>query len=262
MSSLSPTWIRQAPPPRGRIQRSPAFDGQLFLDSADLGRTVKFRGSEIVFAQGDPTKNVRYLQEGSGKLTVVSAAGKEAVLAILGPGDCVGEKCLAGKSTRITTATSIGPTSVLVIEKNDMIRLLNEDNEFSDRFITFVLASNQRLEQELIDHLFNSSEKRLARRLLLAGYGAQGPPQKVVPKVSQENLARMIGTTCGRVNFFMNKFRKLAYIQYAGEFHIKSSLLRVVLRQGRTETLRYLGWVGRDQVERFRNVTSARDEHH
>jgi CRP-like cAMP-binding protein len=206
---------------------------KLFLDSTGLGRTVgKFRGKETVFAQGDPAKNVMYIQEGGVKLTVVNETGKEAVVAILGPGDFFGEGCLAGQSICMATATAIAPTTVLVIEKNEMIRTLHGEHEFSDRFITYMLARNLRVEEDLVDQLFNSSEKRLARTLLLlARYGAPGQPQKVLPKVSQEMLAEMIGTTRSRVNFFMNKFRKLGFIEYNGEIHINNSLLSIVLRE-------------------------------
>src|SRR6266705_4641931 len=208
------------------------FDVKSFLDSTGLGRKVgKFRGKEIVFAQGDPAKDVMYIQEGGVKLTVVNETGKEAVVAILGPGDFFGEGCLAGQSVCMATATTIAPTTVLVIEKNEMIRVLHEEHEFSDRFIAYMLARNVRVEEDLIDQLFNSSEKRLARTLLLlARYGARGHPQKVLPKVTQEMLSEMIGTTRPRVNFFMNKFRKLGFIQYSkGEIHIDNSLLSVVL---------------------------------
>ena len=212
---------------------SPAFDVKLFLDSTGLGRKVgKFRGKETVFAQGDPAKNVMYVQEGGVKLTVVNETGKEAVVAILGPGDFFGEGCLAGQSICMATATAIAPTTVLVIEKNEMIRVLHGEHEFSDRFIAYILARNLRVEEDLIDQLFNSSEKRLARTLLLlARYGASGQPQKVLAKVSQEMLAEMIGTTRPRVNFFMNKFRKLGFIEYNGEIHINNSLLSVVLHE-------------------------------
>ena len=211
--------------------RSPAFDVKLFLLSAGLGRKVdKFRGKETVFAQGDPAKNVMYIQEGGVKLTVVNETGKEAVVAILGPGDFFGEGCLAGQSVCMATATAIAPTTVLVIEKNEMIRVLHGEHEFSDRFIAHMLARNLRVEEDLIDQLFNSSEKRLARTLLLlARYGSPGQPQKVLLKVSQEMLAEMIGATRPRVNFFMNKFRKLGFIEYNGEIHINNSLLSVVL---------------------------------
>ncbi len=204
---------------------------QSFLDSAGLGRKVdKFRGKETIFAQGNPAKNVMYIQEGGVRLTVVNEAGKEAVVAILGRGDFLGEGCLAGQSICMATATSIAPTTVLVIEKAEMIRALHEEHQLSDRFIAYMLGRNIRVEEDLIDQLFNSSEKRLARTLLLlARYGAQDQPQKVLPKVSQEMLAEMIGTTRSRVNFFMNKFRKLGFIEYNGEIHINNSLLSVVL---------------------------------
>ena len=209
----------------------PVFDVKLFLDSAGLGRKVaKFRGKETVFTQGDPAKQVMYIQEGGAKLTVVNESGKAAVVAILGPGDFLGEGCLAGQSNYLVTATTISPTSVLVIERNEMIRALHEEHEFSDRFIAHMLARNIRVEADLIDQLFNSSEKRLARTLLLlARYGAPGHPHKALPKVSQEMLAEMIGTTRSRVNFFMNKFRKLGFIQYNGEIQVNDSLLSVVL---------------------------------
>jgi CRP/FNR family cyclic AMP-dependent transcriptional regulator len=213
--------------------RSPAFDVKLFLDSAGLGRKVgKFRGKETVFAQGDPAKNVMYIQEGGVKLTVVNETGKEAVVAILGPGDFFGEGCLAGQSICMATATAVAPTTVRIIEKTEMIRVLHGEHEFSDRFIAYMLARNIRIEEDLIDQLFNSSEKRLARTLLLlARYGAPGQPQKVLLKVSQEMLAEMIGSTRPRVNFFMNKFRKLGFIEYNGEIHVNNSLLSVVLHE-------------------------------
>jgi CRP/FNR family cyclic AMP-dependent transcriptional regulator len=226
---LSDSKVRRSP--KKVNSRKSAFDVQLFLDSAGLGRKFeKFRGKETVFAQGDPAQNVMYIQEGRVTLTVVNETGKEAVVGVLGPGDFFGEGCLAGQSIYVATATAIAPTTVLVIEKNEMIRLLHEEHEFSDRFIAYMLARNERVEDNLIDQLFNSIEKRLARTLLLlARYGARGRPQSVLPKVSQEMLAEMIGTTRTRVNFFMNKFRKLGFIQYNGEIHINNSLLSVVL---------------------------------
>ncbi len=164
------------------------------------------------------------------KLTVVNETGKEAVVTILGPGDFFGEGCLAGQSVCMATATTVAPTTVLVIEKNEMIRALHAEHEFSDRFIAYMLSRNIRVEEDLVDQLFNSSEKRLARTLLLlARYGAPGHLQVVLPKVSQEMLAEMIGTTRSRVNFFMNKFRKLGFIKYNGEIHVNNSLLSVVL---------------------------------
>ena len=193
---------------------------------------TKFGAKETVFAQGDPATTVLYVQEGGVRLTVVNETGKEAVVAILEPGDFFGEGCLAGQTVCMATATTIGPTTVLVIEKKQMIRVLHEEHEFSDRFIAHMLARNIRIEEDLIDQMFNSSEKRLARTLLLlARYGAKSEPQKMLPKVSQEMLAEMIGTTRSRVNFFMNKFRKLGFIQYNGGLHINNSLLSVVLHE-------------------------------
>jgi CRP/FNR family cyclic AMP-dependent transcriptional regulator len=202
-----------------------------FLGSAGPSRNVrKFQRKETIFAQGDPAKTVMYIREGGVKLSVVNTTGKEAVVAILGPGDFLGEGCLAGQPKCIATATAIASTSVLVIEKKEMIRALQGEHDFSDRFITYMLARNIRVEEDLIDQLFNSSEKRLARTLLLlARYGAEGQPQKVLAKVSQETLAEMIGTTRSRVNFFMNKFRKLGFIEYNGQIQINNSLLSVVL---------------------------------
>jgi CRP/FNR family transcriptional regulator, cyclic AMP receptor protein len=215
--------------------RVPAFDVKLFLDSAGLGRKVsRFGAKETVFAQGNPATSVMYIQEGGVKLTVVNESGKEAVVAILGPGDFFGEGCLAGQSVCMATATTIAATTVLIIAKESMIQVLHEESEFSDRFITYMLARNLRVEEDLIDQLFNSSEKRLARTLLLlARYGAQGQPEKVLPKVSQELLAEMIGTTRSRVNFFLNKFRKLGFIQYDNnhEIHVDQSLLNIVLHE-------------------------------
>ncbi len=211
----------------------PVFDVKLFLDSAGLGRKLaKFRAKETIITQGDPAKQVMYIQEGGVKLTVVNESGKEAVVAILAQGDFIGEGCLAGQSNYLVTATTISPTSVLVIERAEMIRALHEEHEFSDRFIAFMLARNIRVEEDLIDQLFNSSEKRLARTLLLlARYGAPGHLHKALPKVSQEMLAEMVGTTRSRINLFMNKFRKLGFIEYNGEIQVKDSLLSVVLHE-------------------------------
>jgi CRP/FNR family cyclic AMP-dependent transcriptional regulator len=207
------------------------FDAQAFLDSAGVEKQIKeFKGAQVVYSQGDVAKSVMYLREGGLKLSVVNEAGKEAVVAILGPGDFFGEGCLAGQSVRMGTATVITPSIVLVIEKSEMFKVLHEQHALSDRFIKFMLARNIRIEEDLIDQLFNSSEKRLARTLLLlARYGKEDQPHTVLPKVSQETLAEMIGTTRSRVNFFMNKFRKLGFIKYDGEIEINTSLLSVVL---------------------------------
>jgi CRP/FNR family transcriptional regulator, cyclic AMP receptor protein len=210
-----------------------AFDAQAFLDSAGVARKVKeFKRAEVVYAQGAVAESVMYLQSGGVKLTVVNEVGKEAVVAILGPGDFFGEGCLAGQSVRIGTATAITPTTVLVIEKTEMFKVLHEEHDLSDRFIRFMLARNIRIEEDLVDQLFNSSEKRLARTLLLlARYGREDQPHGLLPKVSQEMLAEMVGTTRSRVNFFMNKFRKLGFIKYNGSLQINTSLLSVVLHE-------------------------------
>jgi CRP/FNR family cyclic AMP-dependent transcriptional regulator len=211
--------------------KNPAFDAQAFLDSAGVARKVtEFKKKEAIFSQGDPAKNVLYIQKGGVRLSVVNQIGKEAVVAILGPGDFFGEGCLAGQPIRIGSATAIAPTTLLVIEKKEMIRVLHAEHAFSDRFITYMLSRNIRVEEDLVDQLFNSSEKRLARTLLLlARYGEEDKPQKVLAKISQETLAEMVGTTRSRVNFFMNKFRKLGFIKYNGGLHIDTSLLSVVL---------------------------------
>ncbi len=212
-------------------EKKGAFDAQAFLDSAGVARKVKeFQKAEVIFSQGDDAKTVMYVQEGGAKLSVVNEVGKEAIVAILGPGDFFGEGCLAGQPVRMGKATAVAPSTVLVIDKNEMLKVLHEQHALSDRFISFMLARNIRIEEDLIDQLFNSSEKRLARTLLLlARYGKQDQPHGVIPKVSQETLAEMIGTTRSRVNFFMNKFRKLGFIKYNGGLQINTSLLSVVL---------------------------------
>jgi CRP/FNR family transcriptional regulator, cyclic AMP receptor protein len=209
------------------------FDLRIFLDSAGVARKIKeYKRAEIIYSQGDEANTVIHLQDGGVKLSVVSELGKEAVVAILGPGDFFGEGCLAGQPVRMGTAAAITPATVLVIDKAEMFKVLHERHELSDRFITFMLARNIRIEEDLIDQLFNSSEKRLARTLLLlARYGKEDQPHGMVPKVSQEILAEMVGTTRGRVNFFMNKFRKLGFIKYNGGLQINTSLLSVVLHE-------------------------------
>jgi CRP/FNR family transcriptional regulator, cyclic AMP receptor protein len=223
--------VAAGPPNRVKTNAKGAFVAQNFLDSTGVARrVVEFRRKETIFSQGDPSKNVIYIQKGGVRLSVVNETGKEAVVGILGPGDFFGEGCLAGQSIRMGTATAIAPTTALVIEKTEMIRVLHAEHEFSDRFITFMLARNIRIEEDLVDQLFNSSEKRLARTLLLlARYGKEDKPQRVLPKVSQEMLAEMVGTTRSRVNFFMNKFRKMGFIKYNGGLQINTSLLSVVL---------------------------------
>jgi CRP/FNR family cyclic AMP-dependent transcriptional regulator len=207
------------------------FDAQVFLDSVGTSRKIEqFRKTQAIFSQGDPADSVMYVQTGSVKLTVVNEGGKEAVVAIFGPGDFFGEGGIAGQKLRMGTATAIVPTTVLVIEKDEMIRVLHAEHGLSDRFIAYMLARNIRVEADLIDQLFNSTEKRLARTLLLlARYGGAKQPDQMVQKVSQETLAEMIGTTRSRVNLFMNKFRKLGFIEYNGGIKINQSLLTVVL---------------------------------
>ena len=209
-----------------------AFDVRV-LDSAGVARkVVEYRESQKIYSQGDSAESVMYIQSGGVKLSVVNEVGKEAVVAILGRGDFFGEGCLAGQHTRIGTARAFAPTTLLVIEKSEMIRLLHDKQALSDSFMSYVLSRNIRIEQDLIDQLFNSSEKRLARTLLLlARYGKDSHPHRMLPNVSQEMLAGMIGTTRSRVNFFMNKFRKLGFIHYNGGLQIDSSLLSVVLHE-------------------------------
>jgi CRP-like cAMP-binding protein len=211
--------------------KSAMFDAQAFLDSAGVARkVVDYSKRDTIFAQGDSAKHVMYLQKGSVKLSVLNTTGKEAVVAVLKPGDFFGEGCLAGQSIRMGSATSTVPTTVLVIEKDEMIRVLHAEHEFSDRFIAYMLSRNIRVEEDLVDQLFNSTEKRLARALLLlARYGKNDEPQKILPKASQETLAEMVGTTRSRVNLFMNKFKKLGFIDTENGLEINSSLLSVVL---------------------------------
>ena len=212
-------------------RKAAAFDAKAFLDSAGVARSiVEFEKKATIFSQGDACKEVMYIQKGVVKLSVVSSSGKEAVVAMLKAGDFVGEGGLAGQSLRIATATSVTQSTLLVIGIKEMIRVLHAEHALSDRFIAYMLERNIRIEEDLVDQLFNSSEKRLARTLLLlARYGKQDRPRRVVPNLSQETLAEMIGTTRSRVNFFMNKFKKLGFIKYNGELQINDSLLGVVL---------------------------------
>ncbi len=207
------------------------FRVQAFLDSAGVARTIlEFQPRDTLFTQGDIGKNVLYIQKGSVKLSVVSKTGKEAIVAVLKPGNFVGEGVLAGQPVRIATATAVTPVTVLVIGLKEMIRVLHAEHAFSDHFISYMVGRNIRIEEDLIDQLFNSSEKRLARTLLLlARYGNHEKPQFVLPKMSQETLAEMVGTTRSRVNFFMNKFKKLGFINCDGGLHVNDSLLSVVL---------------------------------
>jgi CRP-like cAMP-binding protein len=193
-------------------------------------KVVEFRKKKTIFSQGDPGDTVLYIQKGSVRLSVVNEDGKAAVVAALGPGDFLGEKCLAGEPRRIGTATATIATTVLIIEKKEMMRVLHAEHEFSDRFIAYMLSRNIRLEEDLVDQLFNSTEKRLARTLLLlARYGKEDNRQTVLPKISQEVLAEMIGATRSRVNVFMNKFKKQGFIKYNDGLQINTSLLSVVL---------------------------------
>jgi CRP/FNR family cyclic AMP-dependent transcriptional regulator len=215
------------------VNKKKVFDAQAFLDSAGVARKVKhFKKAEIVFSQGSPADSVMYIRQGAVKITALSAVGKEAIIAILHAGDFFGEGCMAGQPLRVGNATSITASTILVIEKNEMAHVLHDHHELSDLFINFVLTRNIRIEEDLIDRLFNSTEKRLARTLLLlARYGTQEQPQRRLPKVSQETLAEMIGTTRTRVNLFMNKFKKLGFIRYNGEIEVNTSLLSVVLHE-------------------------------
>jgi CRP/FNR family cyclic AMP-dependent transcriptional regulator len=220
-------------PSNGAAKTVPAFNAQAFLDSAGVAKTIAEYGrGETIFTQGEACKHVMYIQTGGVKLSVLSKTGREAVVAMLGPGEFFGEGCLAGQPQRMGTATAITPSVILLIDKGKMVQLLHKQHAMSDRFISHMLARNTRIEEDLIDQLFNSSEKRLARTLLLlARYGKQDKPVRLVPKISQETLAEMIGTTRSRVNFFLNKFKRLGFIDYNGENPLKvnSSLLSVVL---------------------------------
>jgi CRP-like cAMP-binding protein len=209
----------------------PAFDLKVFLSKANGGRTMAdYDENQVIFSQGDPADAIFYIHKGKVKLGVVSSQGKEAVVAILGAGDFFGEGCLAGQPMRMGTAVSMSACSTMRIEKSDVIRVLHEQPSFSEVFVAHLLSRNIRIEEDLVDQLFNSSEKRLARvLLLLANFGKEGTPQTVIPKISQETLAEIIGTTRSRVSFFMNRFRKLGFIHYNGGLKIHSSLLNVVL---------------------------------
>jgi CRP-like cAMP-binding protein len=210
----------------------PPFDVRAYLDAAGVSpRVARFARGSVIFTQGDPARHVFYLQTGTVKLSVLATTGKEAVVALLGPGEFFGEGVLANQPSRISTARAMAAVSMLRIPKGEMIRLLHNQPDFSDRFIAHMLTRNIRIEEDLVDHLFNSSEKRLARALLLlARYGKEEDPMsRTLPKLSQETLAEMIGTTRSRVNFFMNKFRKLGFIEYNGGLKIHNSLISIVL---------------------------------
>ena len=207
------------------------FNAQAFLESTGVARkAVEYQRKTVIFAQGDSATHVMYIQQGGVKLSVVNELGKEAIVAMLGPGEFFGEGCLAGQRICMGSATAITPTTVLAIKKSEMERVLHREHEFSDLFIKYILSRNVRVEEDLIDQLFNSTEKRLARALLLlARYGKKDEPHKVLATISQETLAEMIGTTRSRVNFFMNKFKNLGFIHTNGGLHVNNSLLTVVL---------------------------------
>ena len=212
----------------------PLFDPKVFLAKVGKGRSIReYRNKQVVFAQSDPADAIFYVQKGKVKLTVVSDVGKEAVIAILGNGDFLGEACLAGRALYLSTAIAMSECSIVRLEKSSMIRVLHEESAFSEMFVSYLLSRNVRIEEDLVDQLFNSSEKRLARvLLLLAHFGKEGKPEPVIAKISQETLAEMIGTTRSRVSFFMNKFRKMGFIEYNGGLeglHVHSSLLNIVL---------------------------------
>jgi CRP-like cAMP-binding protein len=217
--------------PHSKPKERPPFDPKLFLSKVGKGRTIAdYSKNQVVFSQGDRADAIFYIQRGKVKLTVVSNTGKEAVIAILGANDFLGEGCLAGRPVCLATATAMVDCSIVRLEKPATIRVLHEEPAFSEMFLAYLLSRNMRIEEDLVDQLFNSSEKRLARvLLLLANFGKEGRPEPVIAKISQETLAEMIGTTRSRVSFFMNKFRKLGFIEYNGELHVHSSLLNIVL---------------------------------
>ena len=220
-------------PSRRAAKASSPFSADAFLESSDIAKTVvQYGRGESIFTQGEICRDVLYIQRGGVKLSVVSKAGREAVVAMLGPGDFFGEGCLAGQLVRMGSATAITPSVILLVGKDKMARLLRKQRGMSDRFIAHMLSRNIRIEEDLIDQLFNSSEKQLARTLLLlARYGKLEKPVRVVPKISQQALAEMIGSTHSRVKFFLNKFKRLGFIEYNGEIPLKinASLLSVVL---------------------------------
>jgi CRP-like cAMP-binding protein len=215
-------------------KRRSSFDPKAFLSRVGTGRTqVKFVAGQSIFAQGDPANAVFYLQTGNAKVAVLSKTGREAVLALLGPGDFFGEGSLSGQPLRLATVTAMSECSVTRVEKAAMVAVLHDESRFADLFISYLLHRNSRVEEDLVDQLFNSSEKRLARTLLLlANFGKDEKPEPVIAKISQETLAEMIGTTRSRVSFFMNKFRRLGLIEYNGDIKVHTSLLNMVLHEG------------------------------
>jgi CRP/FNR family transcriptional regulator, cyclic AMP receptor protein len=214
-----------------KSKRKPPFDPKIFLSKVNGGRAIsKYRKDQIVYTQGEPADSVFYIQGGKVKTTVVSEQGKEAVVSLLGTGDFFGEGCLTGQLLRLATVTAMTESVIVRITKADTTRVIHEEPAFAELFIAHLLARNLRVEEDLVDQLFNSSEKRLARiLLLLANFGKEGKPEPIIAKISQETLAEMIGTTRARVSFFMNKFRQLGLIDYNGHIEVHSSLLNVVL---------------------------------
>jgi CRP-like cAMP-binding protein len=225
------TMAARKPPSRTTGTTPEPFDVRTFLESGSVSQRLgRIAAGTVIFAQGTAANTVFYIREGAVKLSVLSSSGREAVVAMLGPGDFFGEGCLAGQPSRMGTATAVTPVTVLRIAKKEMVRTLHEQPEFSDRFILHMLGRNIRIVEDLVDQLFNSSEKRLARTLLLlARYGSEVSVPRKLPKLSQETLAEMVGTTRSRVNFFMNKFRKLGFIEYNGGLKINSSLMSILL---------------------------------
>ncbi len=209
-----------------------AFDPKAFLTRIENGKTTReYRNKQVVFSQGDAADAVFYIQSGKVKLTVVSTRGKEAVIGVLDRGSFFGEGCLAAQPLRMSTASAIQPCSIVRVGKSTMVRVLHHEPEFAELFTAYLLSRNVRIEEDLVDQLFNSSEKRLARiLLLLAHFGKESRPESVIPKVSQETLAAMVGTTRSRVSYFMNRFRKMGFIHYNGGLEVHSALLTVVLR--------------------------------
>jgi CRP/FNR family transcriptional regulator, cyclic AMP receptor protein len=214
-----------------RLRVRATIDGKNLLAAVGAGSATRdYQKSQPIFAQGDRADAVFFVQRGKVKLTVLSRQGKQAVIALLGPGDFFGEGCLAGQPLRMATATAMTEAAIVRLPKHTMIRALHRDAVFSELFTTYLLSRNIRMEEDLVDQLFNSSEKRLARiLLLLANFGKEGRPEPVVPKISQETLAEMVGTTRSRISHFMNKFRKLGFVEYNGRLEVHSSLLHVVL---------------------------------
>jgi len=227
----TPQTTPSATSPSAAAKKGRDFDPHAFLATIGEGRkVVLFRKRQTIFSQGDPTDAIFYIQTGRVKLTVVSKTGKEATIGILGEGDFCGESSLAGRALRLGSASAMTDCTVLRIDKKAMMEALHREHEFSDLFVTYLLSRNIRYEEDLVDQLFNSSEKRLARiLLLLAHFGKEGKPESVVPKISQEMLAEMVGTTRSRVSFFMNRFRELGFIHYNGGLKVHTSLLNVVL---------------------------------